>query len=67
MADDVISLCCTACKKYEEIFPEGSKSEFEMSQNNLCNVVSQTDFLRITKYFCFYYPLHFLGGKSSKR
>lgn len=45
------SLCCTEYKKYEEIFPEGSKSELEMemSQNNLCKVVSQTDFLRMKK------------------
>lgn len=52
MADDVISLCCTEYKKYEEIFPEGSKSELEreMSQNNLCKLVSQTDCLRIAKY-----------------
>lgn len=68
MADDVISLCCTEYKKYEEIFPEGSKSELEMemSQHNLCKLVSLTDFLRITKYLCFYYPVQFPGEKIVK-
>lgn len=69
VADDVISLCCSEYTKYEEIFPEGSKSklEMELSQSNLYKLVSQTDFLRITKYLCFYYPLHFSGGKNNKK
>lgn len=68
MADDVIALCCTEYKKYEEIFPEGSKSELEreMSQNNLCKLVSQTDCLRIAKYLWFYYPFQFPGEKIVK-